>query len=161
MTSLEPQTICCFDEPSIRPWQMQGIQKVFRPFHFFVTLFFLMLQPHAKIIQIHFCPHQSTLSTPSAFSILGFCHKLCIPGIGDFLSFFSADPFEFCQVEWGLSVDGHSQVSTEMLDWVQVRVLAGLIKYIPRCVPRSLLHYLGFLLGVSCLVKVNLRTALN
>ncbi len=29
------------------------------------------------------------------------------------------------QVKWGLSVDSHFQVSPDMFDWVQVKVLAG------------------------------------
>lgn len=29
------------------------------------------------------------------------------------------------QVKWGLSVDSHFQVSRDMFDWVQVKVLAG------------------------------------
>ncbi len=52
-------------------------------------------------------------------------NKLCTPGLGDFLTFFFANPLKFSQVGWGPLVDSHFQVSPEVFDWVQVRALAG------------------------------------
>ena len=48
---------------------------------------------------------------------------------------FSADPLKLCQVGWGPAVDSHFQASTEMLNWVEVRTLAGPLEDIHGVVP--------------------------
>ena len=47
---------------------------------------------------------------------------------------------------------GTDQVSPEMLDWVQVRALAGSLKYIQRLVPKPLLHCLDCVFRVVVLL---------
>ena len=62
----------------------------------------------------------------------GWCNKLCTPGFGDCLPFFSADPFKLHQLGWGLLLDGHLQVSPETLCLVQPTALAGSLNDIHR-----------------------------
>lgn len=47
--------------------------------------------------------------------------KAFIPGFGDYLPFFLANPLKLGQVEWGPLVYSHFQVSPEMIDRVQVQ----------------------------------------
>ena len=61
-------------------------------------------------------------------------YKLGPPVFGAFLPFFSADPLKLRQVVWGASLHNYSQVSPEMFDQVQVRNLAGPLKYIHRLI---------------------------
>ena len=93
-------------------------------------------------------------------SVLGYDYNLGIPVFGEFLPLFSADPLKLCQVGWGASLHSYFQVSTEMLDWVQVRALAGPLKNIQRLVPKLLLRLLGCVLRVVVLLKVNHRPSL-
>ena len=74
------------------------------------------------------------------------------PVFGEFLPFFSSDLLKLCQVGWGVSLHRYFQVSPEMFDQVQVRVLAGLLKDIQRLVPKSLLRCLGCVLRVVVLL---------
>ena len=53
----------------------------------------------------------------------------------------------------GVSLNSYFQVSPEMLDWVQVRALAGPPKDIQRLVPKPLLHCLGCVLRVVVLLE--------
>ena len=75
------------------------------------------------------------------------------PVFGEFLPFFSADPLKLCQVGWGASLHSYFQVSPEMFDRVQVRALAGPLKYIQRLVPKPLLCCLGCVLRVVVLLE--------
>jgi hypothetical protein len=59
-------------------------------------------------------------------------NKLVTPVFGEFLPFFSADPLKLFQVGWRASLHSYFQVSPEMLDQVQVWVLAGPLKDIQR-----------------------------
>ena len=58
-------------------------------------------------------------------------------------------------VGWGVSLNSYFQVSPEMSDQVQVRALAGPLKYIQRLVPKPLLLLAVCLRSLSCW-KVNL-----
>lgn len=51
------------------------------------------------------------------------CHRLCLPGFGDLLTFISADPVKWCPVGSGPSVD--SIVGSLQRCLVKVRTLAG------------------------------------
>ena len=53
----------------------------------------------------------------------------------------------------GASLHSYFQVSPEMVDWVQVRALAGPLKDIQRLVPKPLLRCVGCVLRVVVLVK--------
>ena len=72
---------------------------------------------------------------------------------GEFLSSFSADRLKLCQVGWGASLHSYLWVSPEMLDWVKVRVLAGLLKDIQRLVTKPLLRFLGCVLRILVLYE--------
>ena len=52
-----------------------------------------------------------------------------------------------------MSLHSYFQVSPEMLDWVQVRDLAGLLKDIQRLVLKPLLHCFGCVLRVVVLLE--------
>ena len=62
--------------------------------------------------------------------VLGY--KLDTPVFGEFLTFFSADPLNLCQVGRGASLHSYFQFSPEMFDRVQVQALAGPLKDIQR-----------------------------
>ena len=81
------------------------------------------------------------------------CYRLGTPAFGEFLPFFSADPLKLCQVGWGASLHSYFQVSPEMFERVQVRALAGPLKYIQRHVPKALLCCLGCVLRVVVLLE--------
>ena len=80
-------------------------------------------------------------------------YKLGTPVFGEFLPFFSADPLKLCQVGWGASLHSYFQVSSDMLDRVQVRALAGPFEDIQRLVPKPLLRCLGCVLRVVVLLE--------
>ena len=61
--------------------------------------------------------------------------KLCTPGCGDFLPFFSTNPLKLCQVR------------------VQARALAGPLNDIHRVVPKPILHCLGCVFRVIILLE--------
>ena len=71
----------------------------------------------------------------------------------EFLKFFSADPLKLCQVGWGALLHSYFQVSSEMLDLVQVWALAGPLKDIQRLVTKPLLHCLGCVLRIVVLLE--------
>jgi hypothetical protein len=62
---------------------------------------------------------------------------------GVFPPFFSADPLKLCLVGWGALLHSYFMVYLEMVDWDQVRALAGPLKDIQRLVLKPLLHLLG------------------
>ncbi len=72
--------------------------------------------------------------------------------LGQFLPFFFAGPLKLHQVGWGALVHSNFQISTEMLNRVQVWGLAGPLKDIQRVVPYPLLCYLGYVLRVIVLL---------
>jgi hypothetical protein len=72
---------------------------------------------------------------------------------GEFLPFFSEDPFKLCQFGWGASRHSYYQISIEMFDWVQVRALVGPQKDIQRLVPKPLLRCIGCVLRVVVLLE--------
>ena len=89
---------------------------------------------------------EAPLAVITALSLLG------TPVFREFLPFFFADPLKLCQVGWGASLHRYSQVSPEIIDWVQVRTLAGRLKDIQRLVPKPLLRCLGCVLRVIVLL---------
>ena len=79
---------------------------------------------------------------------------------GEFLTFFSADPLKLCQVGWGASLPSYFQVSLELFDGVQVRVLARPLKDIQKLVTEAT-SALAVCLGSLSSWKVNLHPSLR
>ena len=80
---------------------------------------------------------------------------------GEFIPFFSADPCKLCQVGWGALLHSYFQVSPEMLDWVQVRALAGPSRTFRDLSRSHSCVILAVCLGLLSCWKVNLRPSLR